>query len=98
MSDNARISALRMAVPPFLRRFWIRPRTYRVATVTRAGAVSFATTSFPTLDAAMESVRLQLRKRLISDAWVEDQKGKRHADLKKIRKHCQLGFHVVSTH
>jgi hypothetical protein len=35
---------------------------------------------------------------LISDAWVEDQKGKRHADLNRIRRHCQFGFHVVSTH
>jgi len=90
MLHNTRIPALRMALPLLLRRFRIRQRVYRVATVPRGGAVSFTLTSFPTLNAAMESVRPQLRNRLISDAWVEDQKGKRHADLKRIRRHCQL--------
>ena len=89
MLHNTRIPALRMALPLLLRRFRIRQRVYRVATVPRGGAVSFTLTSFPTLNAAMESVRPQLRNRLISDAWVEDQKGKRHADLNKIRRYCQ---------
>ena len=89
MLHGTRIPSLRMALPLLLRQFRIRQRVYRVATVPRDGSVSFAVACFPTLNAAMESVRPQLRNRLISDAWVEDQKGKRHADLNSIRRHCQ---------
>ena len=46
--------------------------------------------SISTPDRAMQAVAAVLREGTIIDAWVNDEEGKRHADLAAIKKYCRI--------
>jgi hypothetical protein len=63
--------------------------SYQVHMVTKEGRPAVLK-SISTPELAMQAVAKVLRDGTIVDAWVNDDEGKRHADLAAIKKYCRI--------